>query len=705
MRRIFLSAMVSVFPALAAQAQPAINEPPEFPSAIPGPSAQTTGGGCFLLARGTITPGDRDWVRVTIPWPSSQTIVDVDFPTGGTAGSALTASVVGGSSGFNIADNNVARDAGCGLFATSSPVGSTRDSAVTLGATARNAVVNIGVTGAEDTGFTGAHNQNFAYDLWVSIVPTTCTSDAGCNDNIACTIDRCTIATGLCSNTPDASLCDNGRFCDGQELCNATSGCRPGTPPSCNDGVSCTVDACDGSLDECVHLADDDLCDDGSFCNGLEWCDEQDDCQDDAPADCDDGIACTVDVCDDDQGRCQNTPVDTRCNNGLYCDGVERCDAAVGCVSGTPPACADAVGCTVDVCDEALDRCAHTPDDRRCDDGRFCDGAERCDAALGCLAGTAPTCDDGVACTSDSCDSVTDRCENAADDSLCDDGQFCNGMEQCDAARGCRPGPVVDCDDGLACTLDSCDDAAGQCEHRADDARCDNGLFCDGQEACDPQQGCVSGNVPCEDGSCREDRRSCSECDVDADCDDGDLCNGVETCNEDGICVGGTPPCDDGASCNPRTGECATQRDMTFDFQPRRCPNRMNGEEQFVNAAIVSVGGFDVREIRVKTLKLLRIDGMGHAVSPMLEARDRRPSVEDVTSPHIGDPCGCALARADGVKDLLIRFDGDETWKGLKLGRTRRGETVQLKLTGLLRDGTPFELHDCLTVGRGAGAN
>ena len=119
MRRILVLAMLAVFPVVAVQAQPALTEPPEFPMGIPGPSAQPAGGGCFLLARGTIAPGDVDWLRVTIPWPSSQTIVDVDFPTNGTIGSALTASVVGGSSGFNIADNNVARDAVCGLSATS----------------------------------------------------------------------------------------------------------------------------------------------------------------------------------------------------------------------------------------------------------------------------------------------------------------------------------------------------------------------------------------------------------------------------------------------------------------------------------------------------------------------------------------------------------------------------------------------------------
>src|SRR5690606_39010936 len=43
--------------------------------------------------------------------------------------------------------------------------------------------------------------------------------------------------------TTDAD-CDNGQFCDGVETCNAGT-CVPGTPPSCNDGNSCSTDVCD----------------------------------------------------------------------------------------------------------------------------------------------------------------------------------------------------------------------------------------------------------------------------------------------------------------------------------------------------------------------------------------------------------------------------------------------------------------------------
>jgi hypothetical protein len=63
----------------------------------------------------------------------------------------------------------------------------------------------------------------------------------------------------------------------------------------------------------------------------------------------------------------------------------------------------------------------------------FCNGAEICDSATGtCQAGNPPDCDDGVVCTVDTCDEVNDICVNTPDDSACDDGDVCNGIETCD---------------------------------------------------------------------------------------------------------------------------------------------------------------------------------------------------------------------------------------------------------------------------------
>jgi hypothetical protein len=69
--------------------------------------------------------------------------------------------------------------------------------------------------------------------------------------------------------------------------------------------------------------------------------------------------------------------------------------------------CADGIACTIDECDEATQGCVFTPDDAYCDDGLYCNGAESCDPESGCMAGEAIVCGDGIACTIDECDEAT----------------------------------------------------------------------------------------------------------------------------------------------------------------------------------------------------------------------------------------------------------------------------------------------------------
>ncbi len=118
-------------------------------------------------------------------------------------------------------------------------------------------------------------------------------------------------------------------------------------------------------------------------------------------------------------------------------------------------------------------------DDMQCDDGVFCNGGEFCDTgATGqCQPGTPPDCDDGVACTTDMCDTATDMCVNTPDDAQCDDGAFCNGVETCDPNNDCQAGTPVDCDDGDICTDDSCNEQTDQCDNIFDP---DNDPSCNG---------------------------------------------------------------------------------------------------------------------------------------------------------------------------------------------------------------------------------
>lgn len=391
-------AAVALF-AASAFAQPALLEPPEFSSTLPGPGATHVGLDCFHLASGSLVPGDLDWIQITIPVASTSIIVDVDI-VGDTGNSAVLAVIVSGATTFNADDGNNARDAACGSGPMTVPVGNPQDSAVSFGANPRDTVIDILITGGEDGTFDGSHNQQFDYDVWVLVEPVPCMTDADCDDGVICTLDLCDLTTGVCGNTPDDGACDNAMFCDGVERCDAVLDCQTGAAPTCDDGVSCTTDACDPAADACTNAPDDGACDNGVFCDGAERCDSVNDCQPGVPPACDDGVVCTVDTCDPATDSCVNAPDDAACNNGVFCDGVEVCDPAADCLVGQDP-------CPGQFCLEGETRCVDCLTDADCDDGVFCTGAEGCDASGACQPGGAP-CPPGEACNP-----ITDACESA----------------------------------------------------------------------------------------------------------------------------------------------------------------------------------------------------------------------------------------------------------------------------------------------------
>ena len=191
-----------------------------------------------------------------------------------------------------------------------------------------------------------------------------------------------------------------------------------------------------------------------------------------------------------------------------------------------------------------------------CDDGQYCNGTETCNAGV-CQAGTSVVCNDGVSCTTDSCNESTDSCDATPNNAACDNGLFCDGAETCDAVLGCQAGAAVDCNDGVGCTADSCNEGSDSCDNTPNNAVCDNGVFCDGAEVCDTVNDCQSGGDPCPGEFCDEGTASCLECLLDADCDDGLFCNGAETCGLGGVCNAGGDPCP-GSTCDESGDLCVT---------------------------------------------------------------------------------------------------------------------------------------------------
>jgi hypothetical protein len=381
-----------------------------------------------------------------------------------------------------------------------------------------------------------------------------CTTNGDCDDGLFCNGPEtcasgdcaggaapCNPTTQTCNESQDACAplpagcttnadCNDGLFCNGNETCSSGT-CSAGAPPDCNDGVACTADACNESADACDHLPDHGDCDDGMFCNGAETCSASG-CQPGSSVNCNDGVACTADMCSEDNDACVNLDDDTACDDGLFCNGSENCTPA-GCQPGNDP-------CPGNFCDEAGNHCVDCLTNTDCGDGLFCNGAETCNTATGaCQAGANP-------CPGEMCNETSNACVECLIDANCSDGLFCNGVEDC-AAGACVPGSPP-------CAGQMCNESSDTCAECLVDADCDDGLFCNGAEDC-AAGACAAGTPPCPGQMCIENSDSCANCLADADCDDGLFCNGAEDCAA-GACAAGTPPCP-GQMCNEGSDSCA----------------------------------------------------------------------------------------------------------------------------------------------------
>jgi hypothetical protein len=129
--------------------------------------------------------------------------------------------------------------------------------------------------------------------------------------------------------------------------------------------------------------------------------------------------------------------------------------------------------------------------DAECDDANVCNGAETCDLATGqCQAGAALACDDGDACTTDSCDPQS-GCATAT--VACDDGDACT-VEFCDSVDGCGSEPVA-CDGGAdGCCSPGCEGV---------DPDCDVPACAERGQACSSGADCCSGSCHTRKGTCR----------------------------------------------------------------------------------------------------------------------------------------------------------------------------------------------------------
>ena len=299
---------------------------------------------------------------------------------------------------------------------------------------------------------------------------------ANCDDGLTCTLDACDASRGACTHQPLDRLCPAERFCD------PTAGCVP--PPSCEAGDT-----------PCQRLNHDP-------CHGVWSCDPVSlRCTRSAAADCDDHNACTVDSCVNDGtiARCTREMPTNDCGSRVCGRSPSSCFSCGECASGecVDGACVDCPPCQV----LSGGTCVPITDGTSCEDDRDVCTRDTCHAGR-CVHGSVPNDCGAMACgTSPSgCFSCGTSC---AAGQYCRAG-ICSSCPDCQRWDGTACVPMADlsacADDHDACTRDVC--SAGACTHPMIANDC-------GARACGPSPtgcfacgaSCIGGQV-CNDGTC-----------------------------------------------------------------------------------------------------------------------------------------------------------------------------------------------------------
>ena len=173
---------------------------------------------------------------------------------------------------------------------------------------------------------------------------------------------------------------------------------------------------------------------------------------------------------------------------------------------------------------------------------------------------------------------------------------------------------------------------------------------------------------------------------------------GLSDCNDNGT----LDICDiaDGTSKDANGNGIPDECEPDLDIKPGSCPNSFNRNGNGVlPVALVGTDDFDVTEVDLASIVLVRTDGVGGSIAPHEGPPGPHSEFEDVATPFEGEEqCDCHELEGDGLLDLSLKFKSSDLVDALGLDDLKAGDFVSLTLTGSLLDGTPFEAADCIQI-------
>jgi hypothetical protein len=314
-------------------------------------------------------------------------------------------------------------------------------------------------------------------------------------------------------------------------------------------------------------------------------------------AKCDDGNACTDNICDPVAG----------CVTSNVANGV-ACGSSGTCVDGACSDCVPGGSCAADTecCDDELccngtcvAKSAFLDDVNNCGVcGTVCESSP-CQTAI-CVEGICQsepiadgeTCDDGNPCT------VDDHCMAGA----CMGNPVPNG-DACGEGGTCSDGICVECESGGACSADT--DCCAE-EICCNDVCVAKASFQDDADNCGGcGKVCEASDNPCEQSICKQ-----GECVIE-DADEGDTCESDNPCVKDSVCqeglCQGTPvenatPCGDLGMCED--GQCIEPDDFeagvhatifSDDFEKGQLTGWTSAQGVSVQQSVVAGGTYAAR--------------------------------------------------------------------------------------------------------------